>query len=133
LAFNEELAHLIYAGSDMILIPSLIEPCGRTQMIALRYGSIPIVHGVGGLVDTVFDRDYSEKPQELRNGYVFNDPDYQGIESALERAIGLWHSFPNEFRQLMCNGMRQDVSWNPPAQDYINIYRHIESAPTRST
>lgn len=127
LAFDEELAHLIYAGSDMIVIPSLVEPCGQAQMIALRYGSIPVVHGVGGLVDTVFDRDYSEKPQQLRNGYVFNEPDYQGVESALQRAIGLWHSFPREFRQLICNGMRQNVSWYQPTLDYINIYQHIVS------
>jgi starch synthase len=131
LAFDEELAHLIYAGADMIVIPSLLEPCGQAQMIALRYGSIPIVHGVGGLVDTVFDRDYSEKARQLRNGYVFHEPDYQGVESALQRAIGLWHSFPREFRQLIHNGMHQDVSWRPPALDYINIYQHITSAHTK--
>jgi starch synthase len=125
LEYNEGLARLMYAGSDMLIIPSLIEPCGYSQMIALRYGTIPIVHGVGGLVDTVFDRDYSDKPIELRNGYVFHDPDYQGLESAMQRAIGLWYSFPSEFRQLIHNGMRQDVSWRQPTKNYINIYQHI--------
>lgn len=125
LAFNEELAHLIYAGADMVVVPSLIEPCGHAQMIALRYGAVPVVHAVGGLADTVFDRDYSEKPPELRNGYVFHDPDYHGLESALHRAIGLWYSFPGEFRQLMRNGMRYDFSWHNPGRDYLDIYEHI--------
>lgn len=128
LTFNDNLARLIYAGSDIIIIPSLVEPCGYSQMIALRYGTIPVVHGVGGLVDTIFDRDYSDKAPELRNGYIFHDPDYQGIESAMQRAIGLWHSFPGEFRQLIRNGMNQDVSWQQSAQDYINIYKHIQAA-----
>jgi starch synthase len=73
LGFNEELAHLIYAGSDMILVPSNFEPCGLTQMIGLKYGTVPIVRGVGGLVNTVFDWDYDQEcPPEERNGFVFS-------------------------------------------------------------
>lgn len=125
LAFDEELAHLVYAGSDMILVPSLFEPCGLTQMIALRYGAVPVVRSVGGLADTVFDRDYSDKLPSQRNGYVFSDADYSGVESALHRAIGLWYGFPNEFHQLMRNAMQADYSWKQPAQDYLNIYDYI--------
>lgn len=125
LGFNEELSHLIYAGSDMILMPSLYEPCGLTQMIALKYGVVPIVRAVGGLVDTVFDRDYSHRPPEERNGYVFHQPDAIGLESAMKRAIGLWYDYPDEFRQLVINGMRCDYSWNRPGQDYLNIYEYI--------
>lgn len=125
IGFNDELAHLIYAGADMVVVPSLFEPCGLTQMIALRYGTVPIVRGVGGLLDTVFDRDHSNKPPDQRNGYVFYQSDYAAIESAMHRAIGLWYSFPNEFRKLLLNGMRYDYSWNHPGQNYLNIYEYI--------
>jgi len=125
IGFNEELSHLIYAGSDMIIMPSLYEPCGLTQMIALKYGTVPIVRAVGGLVDTVFDRDYSDRPWEQRNGYVFHQPDAAGLESAMLRAIGLWYSYPDEFQRLVINGMKCDYSWNYPGQHYLNIYEHI--------
>jgi starch synthase len=125
LGFDEELSHLIFAGSDMVVVPSLFEPCGLTQMIAMRYGSVPVVRAVGGLADTVFDRDYSDKPPAERNGYVFNEADYPALESALYRAIGLWYSFPGEFQQLAIQGMGCDYSWNHPGQDYVRIYEHI--------
>jgi hypothetical protein len=125
IGFNEELSHLIYAGSDMMIMPSLYEPCGLAQMIALKYGTVPIVRAVGGLADTVFDKDYSHRPPHERNGYVFDQADPPGLESAMRRAIGLWYSYPDEFRQLMVNGMRYDYSWNHPAQHYLNIYDHI--------
>jgi len=125
IGFDEGLAHLIYAGADMIVLPSMFEPCGLTQMIALKYGTVPIVRAVGGLVDTVFDRDYSDRPYWDRNGYVFHQNDHMAVESALDRAVGLWYSYPTEFRQLMVNGMRQDHSWAAPGQDYVNIYEHI--------
>jgi glycosyltransferase involved in cell wall biosynthesis len=125
LGFNEELSHLIYAGADMIIMPSLYEPCGLAQMIALKYGTVPIVRAVGGLVDTVFDRDYSDRPTHERNGYVFHEPDATGLESAMSRAIGLWYDYPEEFRQLVINGMKYDFSWNFPGQHYVNIYEYI--------
>ena len=124
-SFSEELAHLIYAGADMIVMPSMFEPCGLAQMIALKYGTVPIVRATGGLVDTVFDRDYSDRPYEQRNGYVFYQADNPALESAMSRAIGLWYAYPSEFRQLMFNGMVQDHSWAGPGQDYLNIYEYI--------
>jgi starch synthase len=126
ISYNEELAHLIYAGADMILIPSAFEPCGLTQMIALKYGTVPVVRSVGGLADTVFDADYAPKPYHERNGYVFNDFNHQGLESALHRAIGLWYSHPQYFRELMVNGMRYDYSWNHAGGHYWNIYNYIK-------
>lgn len=125
IGYDEELAHLIYAGADMILIPSIYEPCGLTQMIAMRYGCVPIVRRVGGLADTVFDANYSDRPFEVRNGYVFDEPTFEGLESAMSRAIGLWQQHPDYFRQLRLNGMRMDNAWARPAQDYLNIYDHI--------
>jgi starch synthase len=126
IGFNEELSHLIYAGADMIVVPSNFEPCGLTQMIGLKYGTVPIVRGVGGLVNTVFDRDYDQfrKPTE-RNGYVFYQSDQQALESAMDRAIGLWYSYPQEFRQLIKQGMEYDYSWNHPGTDYLKIYEFI--------
>lgn len=124
LSFNEELSHLIYAGADMIVVPSLFEPCGLTQMIGLKYGTVPIVRATGGLADTVFDADHAPKPYAERNGFVFNDFNAEGLESALRRAIGLWYCYPQHFRELMVNGMRYDFSWNHPAQHYLNIYEY---------
>ena len=127
LSYDEELSHLIYAGADMILIPSVYEPCGLTQMIAMKYGAVPIVRRVGGLADTVFDANYSDKPFEVRNGYLFDDLTQAGLESAMGRAIGLWHRYPEYFRQLRVNGMRADNSWNRPGQQYLDIYNHIRA------
>jgi starch synthase len=125
IGYNEELAHLIYAGADMVLVPSLFEPCGLTQMIALKYGTVPIVRATGGLNDTVFDADYSGKPHHERNGYVFHHFNYRGLESAMRRAIGKWYSYPHLFRELMINGMRCDYSWNYPGRHYLNIFEYI--------
>ena len=125
IGYDEDLAHLIYAGADMLVVPSIFEPCGLTQMIALRYGSVPIVRAVGGLADTVFDRDHSDRRPEERNGYVFHHADFPAVESAMDRALGLWFDYPQEFRQLAANGMRCDYSWNRPGADYVNIYDYI--------
>lgn len=125
LRFDDDLAHLVYAGADMVVMPSNTEPCGLVQMIALKYGTVPIVRAIGGLGETVFDRDFSDRPPHQRNGYVFHQPDPPGIESALRRAIGLWYGYPQDFRYLMLNGMRTDYSWNYPGQDYLNIYDYI--------
>jgi starch synthase len=125
IGYHEELAHLIYAGADMLVVPSRYEPCGLTQLISLRYGTVPIVRSVGGLADTVFDKDYSNRPLHERNGYVFGHGDHAGVESALHRAIACYYEFPEHWRQLMLNGMKFDYSWNDPGQHYLNIYDFI--------
>ncbi|VXD18120.1 Glycogen synthase 1 [Planktothrix serta PCC 8927] len=126
LGFNEELSHLIYAAADIIVVPSNYEPCGLTQMIGLKYGAVPVVRGVGGLVNTVFDRDYDQyhTPEE-RNGYVFNQTDEPALESAMDRAIGLWNYYPDEFEKLRIQGMSYDYSWKQPGTDYLAIYEFI--------
>jgi starch synthase len=123
LGFNEELSHLIYAGADFMLVPSNYEPCGLTQIIGLKYGTVPIVRSVGGLVNTVFDRDHdSTHPMDKRNGYVFNHTDYYALESAMDRALGLWYDYPEEFRKLAIQGMAYDYSWSASASKYVKIY-----------
>lgn len=126
---NEELAHLIYAGSDMFIVPSIFEPCGLTQMIALKYGTIPIVRKTGGLADTIFDVDYSGKPFDETNGYTFDFPDNTGLESALDRAIDSWFHSPDKWRRLMINGMNIDFSWNLPSNQYLDIYKTLCAKP----
>lgn len=125
IGYNEELARLIYAGADMMIVPSRYEPCGLTQLISMRYGTVPIVRACGGLVDTVFDKDHSNRPLHERNGYVFEHADNAGIESGLNRAIACYYQYPDHFRHLMLNAMRSDYSWNHPGQHYLNIYDYI--------
>jgi starch synthase len=119
---QEELAHLIYAGSDMFLVPSIFEPCGLTQMIALRYGSVPIVRKTGGLADTIFDVDHSGLPFDKTNGYVFEHADNAGIDSALDRAIRCWFQEPDRWRRLLINGMQTNNSWDKSADAYLALY-----------
>jgi starch synthase len=126
---QEELAHLIYAGSDIFIVPSLFEPCGLTQMIALKYGTIPIVRKTGGLADTIADVDYSGRPFEETNGYVFDFPDKQGVNSALDRAINTWFHDPDKWRRLMIHGMEIDFSWARSSEKYLEIYKKILGKP----
>ena len=127
IGFDEDLSHLIYAGADMMLVPSQFEPCGLTQLIALRYGTVPVVRSIGGLADTVFDKDHSHHALHERNGYSFETYDAQGLESALGRAIACYYNHPDHFRELIKNAMRADYSWNHPGQDYLNIYDFIRN------
>lgn len=126
LGYHEDLAHLIYAGSDIFLVPSLYEPCGLTQLIALRYGAVPVVRETGGLADSVFDVDHSGLGLANANGYSFVDPTPAGLDSALHRAISCWYEHPDTFNKIAENGMRFDYSWDHPAKDYENIYNFIK-------
>jgi starch synthase len=122
---QEELAHLIYAGADMFIVPSIFEPCGLTQLIALKYGTVPIVRHTGGLADTVFDIDQSTKKNEERNGYSFEQPTPEGVKSALDRAVHCWFENPDKWHKLLINGMNIDYSWNSPSNLYIAIYKKL--------
>ena len=125
LRFDHELAHLVYAGADLLVMPSMFEPCGLAQQVALKYGTVPIARAVGGVVDTVFDHHYSGAPPEQRNGFVFEHVDDAALESAMGRAIALWYRRPDQFRQLILNGMRADRSWAHPGRDYLNVYEYV--------
>ncbi len=127
IGYHEDLSRLIYAGSDMFLVPSLYEPCGLTQMISLRYGTVPIVRETGGLVDTVFDLDNSGKGLSEANGFTFRDASTVSLNYGLSRAIRLWYENPEAFNRLARNGMRYDYSWRNPAVHYENIYNYIRA------
>ncbi|VAH36803.1 unnamed protein product [Triticum turgidum subsp. durum] len=126
LTYDEPLSHLIYAGADFILVPSIFEPCGLTQLTAMRYGSIPIVRKTGGLYDTVFDVDDDKDracEQGLEpNGFSFEGADSNGVDYALDRAITTWYDARDWFHSLCKRVMEQDWSWNRPALDYMELY-----------
>jgi starch synthase len=125
IGFDEELAHRIYAGADIFIVPSNFEPCGLTQLIALRYGTVPVVRAVGGLADTVFDHGDATLPQEKRNGFRFAHSNPDEFGAALERALALWRGDPAGFRRLQVNGLRADHSWQHPADEYLALYESI--------
>ncbi len=127
IGYHEDLSRLIYAGSDIFLVPSLFEPCGLTQMIALRYGTVPVVRETGGLVDTVFDLENSGRGLTDANGFTFRDPTPASLDYGLKRAIRLWYDNPAAFNRLARNGMSYNYSWKNPASDYENIYNYIKA------
>uniref|UniRef100_A0A0C9RME5 starch synthase n=1 Tax=Wollemia nobilis TaxID=56998 RepID=A0A0C9RME5_9CONI len=126
LTYDEPLSHLIYAGADFILVPSIFEPCGLTQLTAMRYGAIPVVRKTGGLNDTVFDVDHERKRAEEQglelNGFSFEMPDASGLDYALNRALSAWYENRDWFYSLCKQVMDQDWSWNRPALDYMELY-----------
>lgn len=120
---DEALAHLIFAGADMLIVPSLFEPCGLTQLIGMRYGTVPIVRSTGGLADTVFDIDTAHHvPLDERNGFTFDFPDTLGVDWALNRALDCWFKDQKAWQRLMLQGMQKNFSWQKSAQDYLDIY-----------
>jgi starch synthase len=113
--YDAKLARLIYAGSDIFLMPSRYEPCGLSQMIAMRYGCVPVVRAVGGLHDTVTDGE---------TGFVFIKPKVKDFVDAIKRALELYKD--NEaWQTLQENGMRQDFSWTKSALKYFELYRRL--------
>jgi starch synthase len=120
--YDEALAHQIFAAADMIIIPSMFEPCGLTQLIALRYAAVPIVRLTGGLADTVFDVDTSARPMEERNGFTFEFPDHKGVDWALNRALECFKHHPDKWELLILNGTRQDFSWKRSVLEYLSLY-----------
>lgn len=122
LKYDESLSHSIYAASDMFIIPSIFEPCGLTQMIAMRYGSIPIVRKTGGLNDSVFDVDDDTIPPQFRNGFTFVSPNEKGVNGAFERAFNHYRSNSESWEQLVKKVMDIDFSWDSSAAQYEELY-----------
>jgi starch synthase len=115
LGHDEDLAHLIQAGADVILVPSRFEPCGLTQLCAMRYGAIPVVAKVGGLADTVVD---------FATGIQFYPVTRDALEAALHRTADLW-SDRGAWKALQANAMQTDVSWAEPANEFLRLYAEL--------
>lgn len=122
IGYDEGLAHLIQAGADAIVVPSRFEPCGLTQLCALRYGAVPIVSGVGGLEDTVVDTNVIGGESET--GFKFSPVTTQNLADALRRAHATFQDKAAWYR-IQQNGMSMDVSWQDRAMHYANLYREI--------
>ncbi len=124
LGYDEDFAHRVMAGADVILVPSRFEPCGLTQMYGLAYGTLPLVRRVGGLADTVCDADAEACARGAATGFVFADATVEGLRGALDRALALWRR-PAAWTQLIESAMRQDFSWAPAARQYLELYRQL--------
>lgn len=131
LGYNESLAHRIEASSDIFLMPSIFEPCGLNQLYSLRYGTLPIVHSVGGLRDTVFENTQEGDPAEA-NGFVFTEPTAQNLFAAIQRAISLFQQ-KDQWKKLQLNAMSKDFSWDVSAKQYLAIYNQIASPSTNGS
>ncbi len=119
LQYDDLLAKNLYAGCDMFLMPSLYEPCGLGQMIAQRYGTVPVVRKTGGLIDTVVDYD----PKTGRGtGFLFEEYSSRALVECLRRALAAYDN-RNKWKRLMQNGMKQDFSWERSAKEYVKVYR----------
>ena len=115
--YDEALGRLLYGGADMFLMPSRYEPCGLAQMIAMRYGSVPVVRATGGLKDTV---------EEGRTGFLFGEASPGSMVEALRRALTV-HADPEKWQHYQRNGMREDFSWPRSARRYASIYHSLLS------
>ncbi len=121
-SFDEEMAHKIYASCDLFLMPSRFEPCGLSQMIAMRYGTLPIVNATGGLRDTVF---YDQDNLNGSNGFSIPFPSVDNLKSILGRAISI-HSSKELWNAMVRNAMKGDYSWTKSAQEYLRLFRLLK-------
>jgi starch synthase len=124
LLYDEHLAHRIIAGADAMLVPSRFEPCGLTQLYALRYGTVPVVRRVGGLADTVVDADPMAIKKDLATGFMFGPATAAALAQALDHAVKAWRQ-PALWRQLMVRGMAQNFSWDVSASRYLALYDEV--------
>ena len=129
IGYNEDLAHRIYAGSDLFLMPSRSEPCGLSQMIAMSYGAVTIVRQTGGLADTVRS---CQAGQEDGNGFVFADYSAFDMQYVISQAVDLYRSDLHGFRRVQKRGMTDDFSWNVSAGAYERLYENITENTRRT-
>ena len=123
IAYDESLAHEIYAGADALLVPSLFEPCGLTQLIAMRYGTVPIVRETGGLKDTV--QPYNQFTNE-GNGFTFDRYEYGLLLDAINRAKTLYFTERERWDEMVLRDLEKDVSWDQSAKQYRALYLELK-------
>jgi starch synthase len=128
IGFDEPMAHRIMAGSDIFLIPSRYEPCGLTQMYALKYGTVPVVRATGGLDDTIIQFDRATRKG---NGLKFETYEEKAFSEAIEEAVDLFED-QGAWKSLMANGMKADFSWDRSAEHYMALYESIVKARSRT-
>jgi len=128
IGYDEGLAHLIQAGADALVVPSRFEPCGLTQLCALRYGTVPIVSRVGGLGDTVVDVDDLAIIGGGQTGFKFGPVTAENLAGVLQRACATFHDVA-AWRRIQRNGMSIDVSWRNPASRYADLYSSLVELP----
>jgi starch synthase len=122
--YDERLAHLIHAGSDAVIQPSRFEPCGLTQLYALRYGSVPIVSRTGGLAETVIDANDAAMGAGVATGFQFHPVTTEGLRHAIRRAIEIFQ-YPDLWQRLQNQGMTARFSWDRSAGLYAHLYRQL--------
>ena len=120
IGFDATLAHRIYAGSDIFLMPSKSEPCGLAQMVALRYGTVPIVRETGGLNDTITDVSV-----EGGNGYVFDNYNAHEMLGILNYAKRTYYDNKKSWNSMVKRAMKADFSWRNSAKEYIDVYNRL--------
>jgi starch synthase len=124
IGYDEVYAHQIFAATDVTFVPSRFEPCGLTQMYGLKYGSLPLVHHVGGLADTVVDCALEHLADGTANGFVFNGFNPQSLARAMARAMALYMR-PSEWRAVRQRAMQQPLGWDKAAAEYMALFRHL--------
>ncbi len=124
IGYDEPMAHRVIAGSDVILVPSRYEPCGLTQFYGLRYGTLPLVHRVGGLADSVTDSSPENLQEKTATGFVFERFDQPSIDDAINRAFALFSQQP-AWRMMQRQGMKQQLDWKHSASAYKKLYDEI--------
>ncbi len=121
ITYNTDLAAKVLAASDMCLVPSRTEPCGLTQMMACRYGTVPIARATGGLIDSIVD---CEK-DPAGNGFMFEEYDSDVMDKTITRAVSMYYYHKNEWRALQKRAMACDFSWEKSARKYVDIYKSL--------
>ncbi|MEO6022040.1 MAG: glycogen synthase GlgA [Burkholderiales bacterium] len=127
IGYDEKLSHLMTAGNDIFLMPSRFEPCGLNQMYSQRYGSPPVVHATGGLVDSVTDCTEATLRSQQASGFVFDDMSAQGLLGAVKRSLDCYRD-DNIWPTLQRAGMARDFGWNASAARYVALYRSLTVA-----
>jgi len=128
LGYDEPMAHRVIAGADVLLVPSRFEPCGLTQLYALRYGALPLVHAVGGLADTVTDCTLENMDNGSASGFLFHDFSVDGLRSAMRRAFAL-HARAPAWSAVRRRAMQLRFDWSDAAQAYCALYQRLIDSP----